>query len=404
MSAIGLSLVPGLQELDFAEDVRSYHVHVLCLFASLGPFMKRFRRIAAIAGGILLSTLASFVIIELGLRLFDGIPLLSFGNFVAERVDQVRFRTLPQYDPVVGWILKPGLTFRSGDVTIFSGEFGIRMNQAEIMPVPRGGILASGDSFTAGSEVADAQTWPAQLQRRLGRPVNNAAAGGWGVDQIVLRAETLAPILKPNTIITAFTVDSILWNEYRVFGGGGKPYFTIENKELVLHNQPVERLANHPGPLGFWRFTLGYSHLANAVITAAGYGHQWWDPQLYVKTGQDSVKLSCLLLKRMQEFTQARKIRYLVLLQFNGVHLLSNAEPEHALTVVKCARDAGIDIIDTWKPLKALEAEQGLDAIRKLHVMHDDGRTYGHFSSAGNDWIAGLLEERLRNGYKDAVR
>ena len=370
--------------------------------------MKRFRRIAAIAGGILLSTIASFVIIELGLRLYDGVPLLSFRNFVAEHIDLPNSQPANQYDPVVGWVLKPGFMAHYHNaahvnITLYGGEFGVRMNQSEILPVPRGGILVSGDSFALGSEVSDADTWPAHLQQHIGRPVVNAAGGGWGIDQIVLRAETLAPILKPETIIIAFTPEAVDRNEHRVFGGGSKPWFTIEDDQLVLHNQPVERLVNQPGALGVWRSVFGYSHLVNTLVTAAGYGNEWWDTQLYLRIGRDGEKVSCLLLKRMQEFTQARKIRYLVLLQFNGVHLLSNAEPEHALTVVKCARDAGIDIIDTWKPLKALEAEQGLDAIRKLHVMHDDGRTYGHFSSAGNDWIAGLLEERLQK-YNHASR
>jgi hypothetical protein len=362
--------------------------------------METIRRKAAAVGAALMSTLVSLVVIEAGLRLCDGVPLLTLKNFVGDHIDLPNSQPVNQYDPVVGWVLKPDLRVKYDNpahvrVTLTSGDFGIRMNQTEILPVPRGGTLVSGDSFAAGSDVADAETWPAHLQQRLNRPVINAAAGGWGIDQIILRAETLTPILKPKTIIIAFTPDAVDRNGYLVFGGGSKPWFTIENGDLALHNQPVERLANNPRNLGFWRGTLGYSHLVNTLVSATSYRREWWDTQLYVKYTVDVEDLSCRLLKRMQKFTAERGISYLILIQFNGGHLTASHEPQHAVAAAKCARDAGIALVDAWDPLKAVLSEKGVDALKELHVMHDAGRVYGHMSSGGNYFIASLLQDRL---------
>jgi len=71
----------------------------------------------------------------------------------------------------------------------------------------------------------------------------------------------------------------------------------------------------------------------------------------------------------------------------------------HALTVLKCANVDGIETVDTWEPLNSVLNERGIDALSTLYVMHGDKANYGnwgHMSSAGNDFVAQLLAERLR--------
>ena len=108
-----------------------------------------------------------------------------------------------EYHPVVGWVHKPNLSFNadSAESSFTTGEFGVRMNEAKILPVPRGAVLAVGNSFTEGAEVGDRGSWPASLERTLGEPVVNAGIGGWAADQIVLRAEELMSELSPKAIM-----------------------------------------------------------------------------------------------------------------------------------------------------------------------------------------------------------
>ena len=175
------------------------------------------------AGLVFVSCLLGLAILEVALRAVDGLPLVPTENLIAKRIDLLNVNTASVYDPVLGWIIKPGFEIRDKNTTFFTGEFGVRMNQDRILPVPHNAILATGDSFTAGSEVADAESWPAHLQQRLGMPVVNAAAGAWASDQIVLRAEQLLPKLSPTTVIASFLVDDISRAEYRVYGGAANP-------------------------------------------------------------------------------------------------------------------------------------------------------------------------------------
>jgi hypothetical protein len=355
------------------------------------------RGVLAAVGRALLTTMCALLLVEASLRLYDGVPIFHLENFVATKADMANAQPYAQYDEVVGWVLKPNQRATIGGVPVYSGEFGVRMNQNKIWALASGGILVSGDSFAAGAQVPNSETWPAFLERKLGLPVLNAGNGGYAVDQIELRAEALTPMLHPTTIVLSFESNAILNNQYRVFAGGGKPYFTVDHGELVLHNQPVQRMASSPGSLGIWRSILGYSHLANTVITGAGYGKEWWDPNIYLKTGVDSILVSCLLLNRMKHFAAAGGIRYLALLQYNGASITAyKEEPEFALKIVQCARASEIELVDSWQPLKTVLEVEGLEALKNLHVMEDGGRVYGHLSAAGNEFVAGLLERHLR--------
>jgi hypothetical protein len=355
---------------------------------------------AALARG-LLPTICGLLVVEMGLRLYDGVQLLDFENFVAAKADYVNADSLRQYDKAVGWAMKPNLK-GTGNV-LYTGKYGVRMNQDEITDLPTGGILVSGDSFAAGADVTNSETWPAHLERRIGRAVLNAGSGGYALDQIELRAEELTPVLKPSAIILSFESAALLKNQYRVLAGGGKPYFTIEGGALVLHNQPVKRLENNPAPIGFWRSVLGYSHLANTLITGAGFGREWWDSNIYVETGVDSVRVACLLLDRMKHFAAAKRIPFLAVLQYNGASLTAyKDEPEFAVQVVRCSQQSGIGFVDTWQPLKEVLDRDGVEALKRLHVMLDGGRAYGHLSGAGNEFVARLVAERLQNGEGEA--
>ncbi|MGE3521017.1 MAG: hypothetical protein AB7J63_18905, partial [Vicinamibacterales bacterium] len=158
----------------------------------------RLRSLLAVVLSVAASVAVALFALEAGVRLWDGVALFSGENFVAKRIDLVRANTGPAvHDELLGWRLRDN--FGSGG--FMTGELGIRMNENAVRPLPRGAILAVGDSFTAGSEVDNAESYPAHLEDLLGTPVLNAGSGGWGVDQMVLQSEKLIPVLEPTTLI-----------------------------------------------------------------------------------------------------------------------------------------------------------------------------------------------------------
>jgi hypothetical protein len=201
---------------------------------------------------------------------------------------------------------------------INTGEYGIRSNNAEgNVQISEGNILAVGDSFTAGSEVGDTESWPAHLEKLLKKPVYNAAAGGWGPDQIVLRAEDLSEKIKPELIIISFMDQLIPRASYSVYGGGSKPYYTIQNEELIEHNIPVVPYSElgSGANLNFFKAIFGYSSFVNKVITATPWSNRWWDPRVFKKNEVDEVLISCLLLERIHKSSKPKNIKIIKVME-----------------------------------------------------------------------------------------
>ena len=62
---------------------------------------------------------------------------------------------------------------------------------------------------------------------------------GYGIDQMVLRAEILAPEVKPAAIIMSFIADDVRRTEMKRVWGAEKPYFELVDGALVERNVPV---------------------------------------------------------------------------------------------------------------------------------------------------------------------
>jgi hypothetical protein len=350
---------------------------------------------------MLCSTTACLLLLEVGLRIGNGLPVIPDRNFIVERshIADVDHLPLAEYDPALGWVQRPNLRIASdrADGSFTTGEYGIRMNRPEIQPIPHNSILAVGDSFTAGSEVGDVQAWPAQLEREIGEAVVNAAVGGWGADQIVMRAEQLIPKLTPRTIIVSLLADDIVRDAYRVYGGLDKPYYEIKDGNLVQMNQPVVPRAIGPAStLGPFRRTLGYSYLADYTMSRLGI-ESWFAIAAQVQVPIDIVGVSCLLLERLKHEADDKGTRLILLMQWGGGGISQwQSRPYFTSDVLDCARQAGIQTVDTWDRLKQVNSE-GEDKLKELYHTLQGGTVYAHMSSAGNKLMADLVAKAVRD-------
>jgi hypothetical protein len=94
-----------------------------------------------------------------------------------------------QYDSRVSYLLKPG-TCRFDEVlfdtSVSANSFGLRDDETSLT-APE--VIVLGDSHAMGHGVADDETFPAVLERKLGRKVLNAAVSSFGTarEMILLR-------------------------------------------------------------------------------------------------------------------------------------------------------------------------------------------------------------------------
>jgi len=344
---------------------------------------------------LFISILTSLAVIESACRLALGLPVFKLANWRTERVVMVdldEFKAVP--DSVLGWTNRAWHHHEDGYTTI---DFGVRRNFDETT-IRTGGILAVGNSFTEGWEVEDHESWPAVLEQMSGVPVVNAGVGGYGSDQIIMRAEQLLPIVKPKILIVGMLESDIFRAGHSIFGAP-KPYFTIQNGKLVHHPpEPIEP----PVQGGAWStiaYTLrdGLGYLASVDYILARLNPNYWygtgSRVHYRKVDVDEAEVTCALLRRLKAQTDREGIHTLLFMQYYApIVLASDSPPRNAQHVLQCAEQAGIRLLDQFAFLRRLAVAD--PHAMKEHYVHY-GETYGHMSATGNRHAAQLLFHAL---------
>jgi hypothetical protein len=235
--------------------------------------------------------------------------------------------------------------------------------------------------------VTDHESWPAYLEGILHEPVNNGAAGGYGLDQTVLRAEDLLEKYRPKMVIMGLLDQDILRVGFRSYGEA-KPFFKIEDGELKLHNVPVPKSTTATDPA--WARILGHSYVADFLIARLA-------PKIavqgkYEKIEVDEVEVSCRLIERLAAKLRAESIPLLIVMQYGaGVAGVEGPRPGYASLFLECARELHIPVVDEFETLRSLVARDGRAALREHYVVHRDNLTLGHMSAKGNRLIAELV-------------
>jgi hypothetical protein len=262
-------------------------------------------------------------------------------------------------------------------------------------------MLAAGDSFTEGWEVKDHESWPAFVEKLTSVPVVNAGTGGYGADQTILRAEQMLPIVRPKILLIGFHELAIIRAGHAVFGAP-KPYFTFDNGGLNYHPaafvQPYEK--NSIG----WRVAygireaLGYSAFADYLLSRLNpnFWHGDLDRDLYQRSGEDDVFVTCELLKRLKNRADQDGIHMMLILQHYATLVLESDRPgAHSQAVAACARHIGIRVVDQFASLHAIVAAGGPGIIRDYYWLNEG--IYGHMTAKGNEHAANLIYTALED-------
>jgi hypothetical protein len=339
----------------------------------------------------LFSTALSLLFLEGALRLVDGIPVTTNENFVARGVSFAKTDAFTIYDPQLGWVPMPDKSGPNRPLT--TGAYGTRMPSSVIAPLKQHAILMVGDSFGLGSEVADAETWPAQLQALIEKDVINAGVAGYGLDQIVLRSEILVPMLLPETLLVEMRMGyGVSVVRLATANGAPKPYFLIENGKLVLHNSPVPPFTEKSADIGTLRAVLGHSYLVQFIMTRLNL-LQWWMTvgSTIVNSDSDALEISCVLIKRLGQLRDRYHAKIVFVLQYSGDEPLGIYHDPQGAAFIGCIYREGFQIVDVMSALRKFYEKEGLGRYRKLWNMLENDRVYGHMSAAGNRLIAQII-------------
>jgi hypothetical protein len=152
---------------------------------------------------------------------FMGLDLYDHRDAALSRLEERRTANLDKVDPIVGWQPVPSSTVE--DRTCLGG---VNIHQfapdgARYYPgyEPGGAsIVASGDSYTYGAEVADPDAFPALLAGLMDETVANLGVGGYGPVQAVLRLEQKVDNYpRARMIVLGIMYENVhrMMNEYR---------------------------------------------------------------------------------------------------------------------------------------------------------------------------------------------
>ncbi|MFQ5418538.1 MAG: hypothetical protein ACE5FL_16040, partial [Myxococcota bacterium] len=334
------------------------------------------------------STTTTLLALEGGLRLRQGaltdLPSAATGN-----LRMIGARYPGGYDPLLGWVPAAGT---SGDANVWRKPVtidaaGVRSNGAER---PAGtGILAVGDSFTFGDEVGDRDTWPAQLEALIGRPVINGGVFGYGFDQITLRAEALLDRFPVDTLVVSVIPHDVVRCEF-AYRYAWKPYFAVVDGALALRNVPVPEPHRGAPDESLAVRSMRRSFLADFVMRRLDpYG---WPVPDSLRAHAEGEAVSRLLVDRLADGAEARGLSLLLVVQWVPGH----AQRPIAGAVAR-ARSRGMPVLRLEPVLRKLLDADGVP-LRHLFTIHAKAgapRAPGHMTAVGNGVVARAVAERL---------
>ncbi len=216
-------------------------------------------RTRRLLGGLTLLAL-TLLVLESGLRLLVSQP--GFLQLLARDGDQgwgdaawrliwvnelhprrPEWERLVQHSPTRGWALRPDLRDLAlgGGLVVSSNRRGLRgvRNHEEGRRPGGARILAIGDSFMFGDEVANTESLPAQLELLLpGSEVINLGVPGYGHDQMLIALQEEGLRYQPDVLLIGFVTGDMDRNLLG-FRDYAKPRFELVDGSLSLQGSPV---------------------------------------------------------------------------------------------------------------------------------------------------------------------
>lgn len=320
-----------------------------------------------------------------------------FGRLVRDR--QIAEERYAEYDPELGWVSEPERFIPD----MYGPGVFLRTNAQRFRataPVParaaagRERLICSGDSYTFGYGVDNDHTWChllSVLEPRL--ETVNLGQGGYGVDQAYLWYRRDGVKLEHRIQILAFVTDDFRRMQSSEFIGFGKPLLRLEGGQLRVTNVPVPRprplarwLAGHAGHLR----NLALMRLADAAAEELG-----GRPSAAPGASAAPVEIFRALLCELLALHKSRGSRLVLLYLPMPNDARDGAADGWRADVERLAAELEIPRLDLVPELRRLPPEE-IDPFFIKGVGQQYFGAAGHYTAAGNEWVARRLLTFLR--------
>ena len=352
------------------------------------------RRIAAFALYNIAAVLALLLVLE-------GITSIYYAFREAFVSPPVAESLYTAYDRDLGWVNLPNVylpNLYGPGKYLRTNSQRFRNNEDFTLQVPPGKtrIICSGDSFTLGFGVDNDDTWPQLLAARATNiETVNMGQGGYGADQAYLWYKRDGAPLDHKIQILALISPDFYRMQHSSFNGYGKPMLAVENDRLVTTNVPVPRsmevwspkLARAANALS----NLNLTRLLRTVFkldTAASMTESRKE-----RNQQTSVVVSYMLDDLTAINRAKNSVLVLAYLPTQEEHVGDLATSWRKF-LAEYARQRGILYFDLAEDFRHLSPRE-LDKLFIARGALDFPGAAGHYTEAGNAFIADLIYQRL---------
>lgn len=268
-------------------------------------------------------------------------------------------------------------------------------------PAPgRRRVVLLGDSVAFGLKVDDRETYAAAVSGSdSGFEVVNLAVQGYGPGQSLLRLERLGLSLHPDVVVLGFCLandfaDAML-RTFLFNDSHPKPFFTLEQDELVLHDAHLRLGLRTRTALWLRDHSRVYRQLAadstQREVRRGRRGEWLRRRRLATQDREATLALVTRLVVTMRDLAASRGATFLVLLHPDRPSQNGERWAEDFAARLEAEGVSAVDLLRSYE-------ERGLDfedvAIDAL----------GHLSPPGHAETATILEEALREAGAPARR
>jgi len=332
-------------------------------------------------------TIRSCLILNCDLRRITALKVYDVLKFTSMNIGLTKFDDRLGYVPREGFdavINKPD--FGWSDVKLTIGNDGFRLNNLGMAPHATD-VLVVGDSFTFGDQVSNSETWPACLERKLDRGVDNGGVPGYGAAQSLLRASL--ELSKKHYSYLVFSImvgDDFERDRLSYRSGFAKP-------ALVQTNNGIEWSAvSDPNRRGTWsnpsrlNRLIAYFYERSMVVAVAVNRVM---PQIDLSgvrltvENPNAAAKDAIMERTLKEFSRLKIDKKILLLQY-WENLSDPGVLDEREKILGIANTLSLKVVDTIDVLTKYEPEK----------LWDRGRFGGHHTPYGNEVVCEYLFER----------
>lgn len=341
------------------------------------------------------------------LLLAEGAASVYYAFRAAFATPAVAESLYTQYDPDLGWVNLPSIYLPN---MYGPGKF-LRTNSQRFrndhdftksVPPGKTRIICSGDSFTLGFGVDNQHTWPQQLAAQSANlETVNMGQGGYGADQVYLWYKRDGAVLDHDIQIFAIISPDVYRMQHSSFNGYGKPVLTVDNDHVVATNVPVPRTMEVWSP----RLVRAENALSNLSITRALKSvFKAAAPLTDSKErNEETAWVLSTMLDNLSAMNRAKGSVLVLAYLPTREELSGESGASWRAYLALYARQHHLSYLDLFGDFRALPPAQ-LDSLFITRAAVDFPGAAGHYTEAGNEFVAGLIYKRLIENPQTAAK